>query len=103
MANIYINENQALEHYDDPTSIKRVIINTNVLNPEWLIQYFGRLSVEQSLDCLNEMLRVNIRQNLQAVVQIATKFSDLLGPTKLIDLFEKYKTAEGLYYYLGSI
>jgi clathrin heavy chain len=27
----------------------------------------------------------------------------LLGPTRLIDLFEKYKSSEGLFYYLGSI
>lgn len=74
-----------------------------MLNQEWLINFFGNLSVEQSLECMNEMLRVNIRQNLQAVVQIATKYSDLIGPHRLIELFEKYKTAEGLYYYLGSI
>lgn len=94
---------RALEHYEDPTAIKRVIVNTTVLNQDWLINYFGRFSVEQSLDCLNEMLRSNIRQNLQAVVQIATKYSDLLGPLQLMELFERYKTAEGLYYYLGSI
>ncbi|KAL1987693.1 hypothetical protein VTN96DRAFT_2934 [Rasamsonia emersonii] len=94
---------RALENTDDPVAIKRNIVRTDKLNPEWLINYFGRLSVEQTLDCLDEMLRVNIRQNLQAVVQVATKFSDLLGPNRLIDLFEKYRTAEGLYYYLGSI
>ncbi|KAJ9300960.1 hypothetical protein DTO271G3_2124 [Paecilomyces variotii] len=94
---------RALENTDDPAVIKRIIVHTDKLNPEWLIDYFGRLSVEQSLDCLNEMLQANIRLNLQAVVQIATKFSDLLGPNRLIDLFEKYRTAEGLYYYLGSI
>jgi len=49
------------------------------------------------------MLRTNIRQNLQAVIRIAQKFSDLLGPTNIIDLLEKYRTAEGLYYYLGGI
>lgn len=94
---------RALENTDDPAVIKRNIVRTDKLNPDWLASYFGRLSLEQSLDALNEMLKVNIRQNLQAVVQIATKFSDLLGPNRLIDLFEKYKTAEGLYYYLGSI
>ncbi|OXV07385.1 hypothetical protein Egran_04850 [Elaphomyces granulatus] len=94
---------RALENTDDSASIKRNIVRTDKLNPEWLINYFGRLSVEQSVECMDEMLRINIRQNLQAVVQIATKFSDLLGPNRLIDLFEKYKTAEGLYYYLGSI
>ncbi|KAI9795364.1 MAG: hypothetical protein M1833_007212 [Piccolia ochrophora] len=94
---------RALENTEDPAVVKRVIVNTNVLNQEWLINFFGRFSVEQSLDCLNEMLKSNIRQNLQAVIQIATKYSDLLSPVRLIELFERYKTAEGLYYYLGSI
>ena len=94
---------RALENTDDSSAIKRNIVRTDKLSPEWLMSYFGRLSVEQSLECMDEMLRINIRQNLQAVVQIATKFSDLLGPNRLIDLFEKYQIAEGLYYYLGSI
>lgn len=94
---------RALENSDDPVAIKRNIVRTDKLNSEWLIAYFGRMSLEQSLDCLNEMLKANIRQNLQAAVQIATKYSDLLGPTRLIELFEKYRTAEGLYYYLGSV
>ncbi|GAM40475.1 clathrin heavy chain [Talaromyces pinophilus] len=94
---------RALENTEDPAAIKRNLVKTDKLNPEWLIKYFGRLSQEQALEGLDEMLNSNIRQNLQAVVQIATKFSDLLGNNRLIDLFEKYRTAEGLYYYLGSI
>jgi clathrin heavy chain len=97
---------RALEHYDDPEAVKRVIVNivsTPNFNQDWLNNFFGRLSLDQSLDCLDAMLKTNIRQNLGAVVQIATKYSDLLGPTRLVDLFEKYKTAEGLFYYLGSI
>ena len=49
------------------------------------------------------MLKVNIRQNLQTVVQAATKYSDLIGPIRLIELFDSFKSSEGLYYYLGSI
>ena len=94
---------RALENSDDPAAVKRNIVRTDKLNPEWLVNYFGRMSLEQSLDCMDEMLKVNIRQNLHAVYQIATKYSELLGPHRLIDLFEKYRTAEGLYYYLGSI
>ena len=94
---------RALENTDDPAVIKRIIVKTDKLNPDWLISYFGRMSLEQSLDCLDEMLKVNIRQNLQGVVQIATKYSDLLGPDRLIQLFEKHRSAEGLYHYLGSI
>ncbi|KAF4583252.1 clathrin heavy chain [Ophiocordyceps camponoti-floridani] len=97
---------KAMELHEDPEAIKRVIVNiagSPNFNAEWLTNYFGKLSVEQSLDCLDAMMKHNIRQNLQSVVNIATKYSELLGPVRLIDLFEKYKTAEGLFYYLGSI
>lgn len=94
---------RALEHNDDPAAIKRIIVQTDKLPEEWLINYFGQLTVDLSFECLNEMLRVNIRQNLQSVVRIAQKYSDLLGPTRIIDLLEKYRTAEGLYFYLGGI
>jgi clathrin heavy chain len=53
--------------------------------------------------CLQEMLCVSIRQNLQVVIQIAYKIIEILGPVKLIERFESFKTFEGLYYYLGSI
>ncbi|KAL9713749.1 Clathrin heavy chain [Leucoagaricus gongylophorus] len=94
---------RALEHYEDLSDIKRVIVHTNGLQPDWLANHFSRLTADQSMACLDEMLRVNIRQNLQVVVQIATKYSDILGPIKLIELFESYKSFEGLYYYLGSV
>ncbi|KAG8220859.1 hypothetical protein J3R82DRAFT_2354 [Butyriboletus roseoflavus] len=94
---------RALEHYEDLADIKRAIVHTGGLQPEWLVNYFSRLTTEQSMACMQEMLRVNIRQNLQVVIQIATKYSDILGPVKLIEMFESFKTFEGLYYYLGSI
>jgi clathrin heavy chain len=94
---------RALEHNEDPAAIKRIVVQTDKLPEEWLINYFGQLTVELSLECLDEMLKVNIRQNLQTVIRIAQKYSDLLGPTRIIDLLEKYRTAEGLYFYLGAI
>lgn len=62
---------------------------------QWLVDYFGKLTVENTLECFNEMLRVNIRQNLQVVVQSATKYSDLIGAVRLIEMFESFKTFEG--------
>lgn len=94
---------RALEAYEDPASIKRCIVQTDKIPEEFLLNYFGRLTVELALECLDEMLKVNIRQNLQAVINIAKKYSDLFGPTNIIDLLEKYRTAEGLYFYLGGI
>ncbi|KAI8968277.1 hypothetical protein BDF20DRAFT_827793 [Mycotypha africana] len=94
---------RALEHYTDIHDIKRIIPYTHQMNAEWLVNYFGDRSVDQVLECLKEMLNINLRQNLQIVVQIAIKYSDQIQPHNLIDLFESFKSNEGLYYYLGSI
>jgi clathrin heavy chain len=94
---------RALEHTEEPSSIKRMIVQTDKIPEEWLINYFGKLTVELSLDCMDHMLTTNIRQNLQAVIRISQKYSDLLGATKIIDMLEKHRTAEGLYFFLGSI
>jgi len=40
---------------------------------------------------MQEIGRVNIRQNLQMVIQIATKYSDALGPVKLIETIKSFK------------
>jgi len=77
--------------------------NTHAINPEFLVTYFGTLSVEYGLECLKEMLVSNMRQNLQVVVSIATKYSEQLTPDALTRLFEENRCVEGLYFYLGSI
>jgi hypothetical protein len=59
------------------------------------VTFFGRLSVDDCVECLKAMLQANIRQNLQVVVQIATKYHEQLGTPKLIELFESFKSYEG--------
>jgi len=94
---------RALEHYTDLYDIKRAVVHTHLLNSDWLVTYFGSLSVEDSLECLKAMLTANIRQNLNICVQIATKYHEQLTTKSLIDLFESFKSYEGLFYFLGSI
>lgn len=94
---------RALELYTDLFDIKRTVIHCHLLNPEWLINYFGSLSVENALECLKAMLQNNLRQNLQVCVQIATKYYEYLTPQALIDIFESFKCFEGLFYFLSTI
>lgn len=94
---------RALEHYTDINDIKRVMTNTHAINPEFLVSYFARLSVENSLECLKNLLRLNIRQNLQIVVQVSVKYSEQLSPAKVVEMFETFKSYEGLFFYLGAI
>lgn len=85
-----------MEHYTDLYDIKRAVVHTHLLNPEWLVNYFGSLSVEDSLECIKAMLQSNIRQNLQVCVQIATKYHEQLTTQALIEIFESFKSFEGL-------
>lgn len=94
---------RALENYTDITDIKRCITHTNALPIDWLVGYFGKLNVEQSLTCLKALMDDNLKANIQIVVQVATKFTDLIGSATLIKLFEEYNATEGLYYYLASL
>lgn len=94
---------RALEHYTDLYDIKRAVVHTHLLNPEWLVNFFGTLSVNDSLECIKAMLQANIRQNLQVCVQIATKYHEQLKTTAVVEIFESFKSFEGLFYFLGSI
>ena len=94
---------RALEHYTDAADVKRIMLSAPAMNPEFVVNYFGSMSREGSLEVLKDMLARNMRQNLNLVVQVATKYSDPLGPESLIKLFEDFKSFEGLFYYLGAV
>lgn len=95
--------NRAIENYTDINDIRRCIVHTNQIDPAFLVTFFGNLSVEESLACLKDMLRTNMRGNAQVVTQICTRYSDNLSPKACTELFEQFKCYEGLFYYLGSI
>eukprot|EP00808_Paulinella_micropora_P023441 g48897.t1 len=94
---------RALEHYSDLSDIKRVLSNTHMLNPEWLLDYFGTFTEpERAIDCLRDLLRYNMQQNIRLVVEVAKKWSTQLGSEELIRLFEEFNSYNGLYFYLQS-
>ncbi|AMD22448.1 HGR109Cp [Eremothecium sinecaudum] len=93
----------ALQNYTDIKDIKRCITHTSALPADWLVGYFGKLNVQQSLACLRALMDSDLKLNMQIIVNVAIKFSDLFSPEVLIKLFEDYKATEGLYNYLKSI
>lgn len=94
---------RALEHFTDAVDIKRVIVYTQALNPEFLLNYFGTLSPEDCLQCLHLLMQHNLKANLATCVQIASKYYEQVGTQPLIELFSSYRSYEGLYYFTGSI
>ena len=94
---------RALEHYTELPDIKRVLANAaHVINPEFLYEFFGRMTPTNCLDCLRDLLRFNPAQNIRLVVEVAKKWSDYLTADALIALFEEFKAWNGIYYYLGA-
>ncbi|KAJ8499753.1 hypothetical protein OPV22_010305 [Ensete ventricosum] len=58
--------------------------------------------IEWALECMKDLLLVNLRANLQIIVQTAKEYSEQLGVDASIKLFEQFKSYEGLYFFLGS-
>ncbi|KAG5123489.1 hypothetical protein AAZX31_11G061500 [Glycine max] len=93
---------RALQHYTELPDIKRVIVNTHAIEPQALVEFFGTLSREWALECMKDLLLVNLRGNLQIIVQTAKEYSEQLGVDACIKLFEQFKSYEGLYFFLGA-
>ncbi|KAE8695458.1 Clathrin heavy chain 1 [Hibiscus syriacus] len=53
-------------------------------------------------DIKRDLLLVNLRGNLQIIVQVAKEYCEQLGVDACIKLFEQFKSYEGLYFFLGS-
>lgn len=49
---------RALQHYTDLVDIKRVIVNTHAIDPQSLVEFYGSLSAEWALDCLQVCCRL---------------------------------------------
>eukprot|EP00299_Pterocystis_sp_00344_P020124 c9905_g1_i1.p1 GENE.c9905_g1_i1~~c9905_g1_i1.p1 ORF type:complete len:1692 (-),score=393.52 c9905_g1_i1:99-5132(-) len=94
---------RALEHYTELVDIKRCIVNTQAIQPEFLVEFFKDLAPEDGVACLRELLKANQQQNMQVAVQIATKYSDIYGIHRLMKMFEEFNCWKGLFYYLGAV
>lgn len=94
---------RALEHYSQVEDLKRTLTKGGASwNADWLVAHFGHLSVEQSLGCLEHMLKMNPPLTMPSV-KIATQFGAQLDINRLIGLFEKSGRYDGLFYFLGTV
>lgn len=96
---------RALELYEEIEDKKRVLLiglNSNLVTPEFVLNWFGDQTPEAALDCLHDLLKFNAQQNMRLVVEIAKRYSEQLTATSLINMFEQFDAQPGLFYFLGS-
>lgn len=93
---------RAAENFTEIADIKRVFKNSHQMASEFVVEYFGKLSRDQSVALLKDMMSRG-PQNMQVCVEVAKKYHEELGSESLVEVFEQNKATEGLYYYLGAI
>lgn len=67
-----------MQHYSELPDIKRVIVNTHAIEPQSLVEFFGTLSKEWALECMKDLLLVNLRGNLQIIVQVHSLLASVM-------------------------
>lgn len=76
------------------------MLNTHAIPKELLIEYFGRLSEDDALQCMYDLLKSN-RQNISIVAEIAVKYSGKIPTKRSIEVLESQGTNEGLLFFLA--
>jgi clathrin heavy chain len=103
---------RALQHTTDINEAKRLLVTARNLNPQILIGFFSKRTASQTIECLRELLRNNLQQNLEMVIAVGVKFTplptaeqdpEILSPEKMISLFEEFHCFPGTYHYLKQI
>ena len=92
---------RALEMYSNVEDIKRVMMHHIAQLPQdFLVAFFGSLTPEDALSCLDGLLDARAEA---LVVRIAQQYSDQLGPEQLIALLEAKQCVTGIFNYLGAV
>lgn len=100
---------RALEHYSELADIKRCMLHSQTMTPDFLTAFLGRLlaggakGADAAVEIMTDMMRYNRQQNLQIVVQTSIKHFDQIGMEKITNLFEAFQCYDGLFFFLGGI
>jgi clathrin heavy chain len=94
---------RAIENYSNINDIRRVLVRGRGFSPEFLVSFFGHMTPNNALQCLYDMMKANRSANLQVVVQTAIKYYSEITIPALVEMFEKFGSYDGLFYFLGSV
>jgi clathrin heavy chain len=86
---------QALECYSDIKDIRRIVLNTQFFQADYLINFLGRLPAEHCLVCLQDLLKHN-RNNLNLVSQVASNNFQKLGVAPVVEIFKAIGALDGV-------
>eukprot|EP00826_Nyctotherus_ovalis_P063458 TRINITY_DN9308_c0_g1_i4.p1 TRINITY_DN9308_c0_g1~~TRINITY_DN9308_c0_g1_i4.p1 ORF type:complete len:1164 (-),score=418.77 TRINITY_DN9308_c0_g1_i4:12-3503(-) len=94
----------ALENYTELADIRRVIVNTHMLNKDQLISFLCSLEAEKAKICLADMIRAS-PHNVTIPAEAAVKMTESgsIQPEEIVKIFESLGSIDGVFYYLRNI
>ncbi len=94
----------ALENYTELTDIRRVIVNTHMLNKDQLISFLCTLDAEKAKTCLADMIRTS-PHNVAVAAEAAVKLSEsgAIPQPDIVKIFESLGSIDGMFIYLRQI
>ena len=94
----------ALENYTDLTDIRRVIVNTHMLDKNQLISFLCSLDAEKAKVCLADMIRTS-PQNVAVPAEAAVKMTESgsIPQEEIIQIFESLGSIDGMFMYLRQV
>ena len=94
----------ALENYTELADIRRVIVNTHMLNKEQLISFLCSLDADKAKVCLADMIRVS-PHNVLVPAEAAVKMTESgsIPSEDIVNIFESLGCIDGMFMYLRHI
>jgi len=94
----------ALENYTEITDIRRVIVNTHMLNKDQLISFLCTLDAEKAKICLVDMIKTTAH-NVPVAAEAAVKLSEsgIVTGEDIVKIFESLGSIDGMFMYLRQV
>ncbi|MES1909742.1 MAG: hypothetical protein MHM6MM_002439 [Cercozoa sp. M6MM] len=97
-ANLYAEDRQFLE--DIKRALSAGLSRHAFSDPEFVLQFFSNLEQEHALECLRDLLKENINQNIRLVVEVCKRYATILSEAGCIALFEEFDSHTGIFYFM---
>ncbi len=94
----------ALENYTELADIRRVIVNTHMLNKDQLIGFLCTLDAEKAKTCLQDIIRTS-PHNVAVAAEAAVKLTEArtLQQQEVAKMFESLGSIDGMFLYLRQV
>ncbi len=94
----------ALENFTDIADIRRIIVNTHMLNQEHLLSFICTLEPANAKVCLQDLIKVS-SHNILLATEAGFRLSEAgtLPQADVVTAFESLGSVDGCFFYLGKI